>query len=185
MNFKCFFAVRLLFFFLCDTIVGSHGVATINNFINKKTNNQRKAISVTNLSVYKQSYTDSLAYALRSVSIDFEFLKVYRKLIGLELCFGTTEYGCIVSFKETSERRDTRTYAVTNKGFEFEVEQLIDILTLIQMKSQGKQIVYPQGSDFAQRWTQPKPKRRTRLVDGSMFIHPSQFDYYTRVKRNK
>lgn len=140
---------------------------------------------MTNLSVYKQSYTDALAYALRSVSIDFEFLKIYRKLIGLELCFGTTEYGCIVSFKDITERQDTRTYAITNKGFEFEVEQLIDILTLIQIKLQGKEIVYPQGSDYAQSWVKPKRRRMTKVVDGSMFIHPSQFDYYTNGRKGK
>lgn len=140
---------------------------------------------MTNLSLYKQSYTDALAYALRSANIDFDFLKVYRKLFGLELAFGTTEYGTITHFKDITERRDTRTYAVTNKGFEFECEQLLDLLLLIQMRAEGKQIVYPQGSDYAQAWTKPKRKRQTRIVDGQSFIHPSQFDYYTYGKKGK
>ena len=140
---------------------------------------------MTNLSDYKQSYTDALAYALRNAKIDLEFLKVYRKLIGLELAFGTTEYGAITHFKDITERRDTRTYAVTDKGFEFECNQLLDLLLLIQMKAEGKEIVYPQGSDYAQSWVKPKRRRNTKVVDGSMFIHPSQFDYYTYGKKGK
>lgn len=140
---------------------------------------------MTNLSDYKQCYTDALAYALRNAKIDLEFLKVYRKLIGLELAFGTTEYGTITHFKDISERRDTRTYAITDKGFEFECNQLLDLLLLIQMRAEGKEIVYPQGSDYAQSWVKPKRRRNTKVVDGSMFIHPSQFDYYTNGRKGK
>lgn len=140
---------------------------------------------MTNLSDYKHSYTDALAYALRNAKIDLEFLKVYRKLIGLELAFGTTEYGTITHFKDITERRDTRTYAITDKGFEFECNQLLDLLLLIQMRAEGKEIVYPQGSDYAQSWVKPKRRRNTKVVDGSMFIHPSQFDYYTNGKKGR
>lgn len=138
---------------------------------------------MTNLSDYKQSYTDSLAYALRNANLDFEFLKVYRKLIGLELAFGTTEYGAITHFKDITERRDTRTYAITNKGFEFECEQLLYLLRLIEIKSQGIEIVYPQGSDYAENWVKPKRSRKASIITAKSFIHPSQFDYYTYGKK--
>lgn len=138
---------------------------------------------MTNLSDYKQSYTDALAYALRNAKIDFEFMKVYRQLIGLELAFGTTEYGTITHFKDSEKQRDKRTYAVTNKGFEFECEQLLYLLRLIQMKADGVEIVYPQGSDYAQNWVKPKRSRQARVITAKSFIHPSQFDYYTNGKK--
>jgi hypothetical protein len=138
---------------------------------------------VTNLSEYKQSYTDALAHALRQTNIDFEFLKVYRKLIGTELSFGNTEYGVITHFKSVSIQRDETTYAVTNKGYEFECQELLYIIRLIELKAKGIEVVYPQGSDYAQNWTKPKQKRKAKVLDGSAFIHPSQFDYYTTKRK--
>jgi len=140
---------------------------------------------MTNLSDYKKSYTDALAYALRSVSIDLEFLKVYRKLIGTELSFGTTEYGAITHFKSVTIQRDEITYAITDKGYEFECQELLYIMRLIELKAKGIEVVYPQGSDYAQSWVKPKQKRKAKLLDGSAFIHPSQFDYYTSKKKGK
>lgn len=140
---------------------------------------------MTNLSVYKQSYTDAMAYAIRNANLDLEFLNTYRKLFGLEIAFGTVEYGVITHFKDITFQRETNTYAITNKGFEFECEQLLYILCLIQAKAEGREIVYPQGSDYAQSWTKPKRKRSAKVVDGSMFIHPSQFDYYTNGRKGK
>ena len=140
---------------------------------------------MTNLSDYKQSYTDALAYALRNAKIDYYFLKVYRKLFGLELAFGTTEYGTITYFKSCDKQRDIRTYAVTDKGFEFECEQLMYLLRLIELKANGVEIVYPQGSDYAENWVKPKRSRKGNVITSSSFIHPSQFDYYTYGKKGK
>lgn len=138
-----------------------------------------------NVNYAKHCYNEALANSLVNPKVDLKFLETYNKLMGLEIAFGTTEYGFIVSFKEIIERHSKYTYAITNKGFEFECEQLMYIIKIIELKAAGKEIVYPQGSDYAMAWTQPKPKRRVKVMDGSAFIHPSQTDYYTNGKKGK
>jgi hypothetical protein len=74
---------------------------------------------------------------------------------------------------------------VTDKGFEFECEQLMYLLKLIELKAKGIEIVYPEGSDYAQNWIKSKRRRKASIIDGSLFIHPSQYNYYTNGKKGK
>lgn len=132
---------------------------------------------------YEVKMIEAIAKSLRKHKVILSDTDLYLRLLGLELAFGKVEYGTITHFKGITERNDTHIYAVTDKGFEFECEQLMYLLKLIQLKSEGVEIVYPEGSDYAESWTKPKRKRKASILDGSSFIHPSQFDYYTRGKK--
>jgi hypothetical protein len=128
--------------------------------------------------VMKQAYLHALAKAFREINIDQKQLLLYRKLIGLEIAFGKTEYGRIVHFKSESMDKEERTYAVTDKGFEFECEELLYLLRIIELRNEGIEIVYPEGTKAAQAFVAPKAKRKATIMTGLNIIHPSQFGYY-------
>jgi hypothetical protein len=136
-------------------------------------------------SEYEYQLIESIANSLKQYKIYLSDTQMYLKLLGIELAFGKVEYGTITHFKGITERKETNFYAVTDKGFEFECEQLMYLLKLIELKAKGIEIVYPEGSDYAQNWTKPKRRRRTSVIDGSSFIHPSQYNYYTNGKKGK
>jgi hypothetical protein len=98
---------------------------------------------------------------------------IRAKLLGLEIENGSINYGIVSNFKYEFTGYETIMIALTDKGNEIDCHQLLRFMYLIDMKNNGKQIVYPDGTDYSNRVFGPQRKRNAKVLNNSSYISPN------------
>ena len=97
---------------------------------------------------------------------------IRTKLLGLEIEDCSINYGIVSNFKYEFTGYETIMIAFTDKGNEIDCHQLLRFIYLIEMKKNGKQIVYPDGTDYSNRVFGPQRKRNAKVLNNSSYISP-------------
>ena len=104
-----------------------------------------------------------------------EYNDIQNKVLGIEISFGSKNFGTITHFKQTYTGYETTISAITDKDYEFDLDDLLSFIWRINMKNAGKEIVYPDGTDYSKRKFGSQRKARTSAITGLSQIHPSHY----------